>query len=439
MKKNINIDKKIKDSFETLNKKAPQKSWDLINRQLIIDKTWKNIFNELNMSGIYRIMKYAAVILLILSISFSGIKYFSNKNEILSNKHDVNTIREQNTNIIEEKDVIKNQEDLYSINDENKSNKKDILTNVTIPPNTADNAGNSDSENKGQKSKENNKIIVINNGKEDTELQHKNNLIATSDNVNKINYKKIVLDIKPGGIYIDVAKPYFNKSYEETKSSGLLAGEFELGVFYSYTNTLIYNNETRLGLDEKSLTNMASNYEHVYGIIASYNFNTKNSLLTQIHIKEGAKQNFTKYENGYLNNKQLELNYFKISLLYQRNIYYNTALPVKFFIRTGVYYSFLKSANETVNDATISKYNDYLSYDFGLEGMLGLRNETNRFIIEYGLRSEYGLVNIFSGTDKMNSDLNKTNIINTGIFVTLKIKINKNTFGFQPLGLDKHL
>ncbi len=127
----------------------------------------------------------------------------------------------------------------------------------------------------------------------------------------------------------------------------------------------------------------------------------------------------------------MNLDYSKIGLLYQRNVNLGN-MPVSLILGTGGYYSYLNNAQETINNETVSLSSNYQKFDYGLIGHIGLRNEAGRFILEYGLKSEYGLVNIFAGNDKMNPLLDKTNLINTSAFVTFKIKIDKNTLLFQP-------
>jgi hypothetical protein len=70
---------KIRDSFFSLRQKAPQHAWEHINRQLNIDLVWSRLNRELDKSpsANWQVARWAAVLLLLM-LSFAGVYYWNN-------------------------------------------------------------------------------------------------------------------------------------------------------------------------------------------------------------------------------------------------------------------------------------------------------------------------------------------------------------------------
>ncbi|WP_152425250.1 hypothetical protein [Nafulsella turpanensis] len=70
---------KIRDSFSSLRQTAPQHTWERINRQLNIDLVWSRLHRELDKSpsASWNTIRWAAVLLLLI-LSFAGLFYLNN-------------------------------------------------------------------------------------------------------------------------------------------------------------------------------------------------------------------------------------------------------------------------------------------------------------------------------------------------------------------------
>ena len=118
------------------------------------------------------------------------------------------------------------------------------------------------------------------------------------------------------------------------------------------------------------------------------------------------------------------MNYSKITLLYQRNIQQHMRIiPSKYTIKAGWYFAYLKNKFRYHNDDIVSINDDYADLDFGIKLAIGQEKDIRKFILGYGINSEYGLKNIFRGNERMDADFDNTKIARIGAYLIVKYKL----------------
>ncbi len=422
------LDEKVKHSFETISKKPKPDVWKNIERQLIIDNVWLNIRKTLNRDVfIIRILKTVAVFLLFLFLTYYFDNPLTNKNtnRITIHKKEENTFKQAelraknlNTNDTSKKF----NKPKIKLKQENTINSK---SDDLLPQNTAllsVNYSSDESDNYTVDEK------ISSNSLKNTNTQK--NITVNSDSttnnyliLNSNSYKDNTSLLS----HIELEKieaANFNSDIK-TISQNYKTGWFELGLSSTLYSTDIINNDYKLGENGYSLVKHEYDYSVTFAISGSYYFNDKNSLNASYVINDVAKQKIKKFENGALNKYLLQLKYYKFELYYKYNVLLKSVPLTKFTAGLGGYYSYLASADGYINNVHFSTKGLYNNYDYGVVGILGLRNEVKMFVFEYGLIVEYGFPNIFSGNQKINAALNNTHIFHKGVFLKIKAIINK--------------
>lgn len=414
------IETKIKENFDGLNKPAPPHIWDNLNKQLNIDRTWQRIDKKLDRrSGIIYRRKIASIAALLLLLLGGTIYLFKNKSgqftyitELTNKQEQKNPNKSaiaENNNFKKEKNRNDKPEPLVQAQSskKGKANPVIIMQNNDIPQNFTSQQFN---KNKG---------IVNNNPSR--------NLIEKTMENDSLSFISI-MPVKS----IFVANPERNDTVlpnlcvssdsNLTATISIRKKGFEIGTTYSYNNIWIINNDTRNSFDENSLIQTTPTYAGSYGLVANYNISVNSSVSTEFYINSKYIQEYDEFIEGRFTNKATEFNYYKLTLLYQFNINqspYKT-IPSKYTFKAGVYGASLKNHKQYFNRIYISETDKFTATDYGVKLAIGEEKKFGHIIVGYGINGEYGLKNIFDGNSQMPSQFNVTNNALIGGYVILK-------------------
>ncbi|MDP3556234.1 MAG: hypothetical protein Q8T03_02605 [Bacteroidota bacterium] len=423
---NKSIDAKIKEGFENLNKSAPPHVWSSVNRQLNIDKVWKRISAELDRRPVFyywrRIAGIAALLLLLLSGSF----YFLNKPTQFAYTPDKFNQQEQNNS---NESFIPNN-DNTSVKEKNKRNQ--LFAQKQNSNAEINNSNNIDNRNL-QQNNSTQKFIVnktIINDKRSKKFTDENTVtssqsfpIALSDSMPLIAMIPIKsIFIENNSIPEPIFSPLSLSDNNPTDTTLVRKKRFELGVTYSYNNTWIINNNTRKSFDENSLIQTIPTFVGSYGITANYNIYNNSAISAEFYINSKYIQKYDEFIEGTFNSKSTESNYYKFTLLYQFNINQNPykKIPSKYTFKAGVYGSSLKTIKHDYNRIITTDTDKYTATDYGIKLAIGQEKTFKHIIIGYGLNAEYGFKNIFDGNMQMSKDFNVTKNALIGGYVNVK-------------------
>lgn len=420
-----NIDKKIKSSAEIVTKNVPTIVWGIVNKQLNIDLVWKRIFEELERKPVFAWRKIAGIAaLLLLLLSWGGYHYFTNTAGSVSKK-DAKEIAQQNKSKDRNDNTIKQSDTEKAV-----QNKKTVIKNKvhirksTIETKVSKFIGSDDSNQ--------NEIEVLGSEtqyKSEAQFKgdfdvHISDVISIGSSIQDSIYRIPILKANQLPL-LRQTEPILLVQHKFVKldSNVRRTKKFSLGVTYAYNNTWILNKDTRSSFRTSSLISTSVTYTSNYGFIGNYYFNKKNAISSEIIVHSRIAQDYGLYNEGKYLRKKIELNYSKLTLAYQRNAF-NTRgrYPSHLTMRAGLYFGALTNHSELYNAQITASNDNYKKFDFGVKIGLGQEVVLNRFVIGYGLNSEYGFINIFNGNDKISPDFNVTKLFTAGGYINLMYK-----------------
>ena len=423
-----NIDSRIKEGFENYNKSAPTQIWNAVNKQLNIDKVWKKISEELDRRPIIifwrKMAMVSALLLLLLSGSLYVIKNNDSSSPFSQQMHETQKNKQTDRKGIRHLST-------SSISIDNKK-KKILLKSIseTSPQTRNVNAKIRNEERNSQKKYFNEKSNIYGGSDSTSNILIKKSKIAFSealapteaDSVSFTTLIPINMNLMDSAIASELIPQPLILFDNTLKEPPLNKKRFEVGITYSYNNTWIINNNTRSSFDENSLIQTAAAYAGSYGFIANYGIFKNSAISTEFYINSKYIQKYAEFNDGKFNNKSVEFNYYKFTLLYQFNINQSyKKIPSKYTFKGGIYCASLKSHKQDINQHTLSVTDKYTTTDYGLKCAIGQEKTIkNNIIFGYGLNTEYGLKNIFNGNPQMPKNFNVTQNALIGGYANLK-------------------
>lgn len=413
------IDAKVRDSFEGLDGSAPNHLWGNINIQLNIDRTWGRIKRVLDWrTTLKRWSRVAAIALLLLAVGWNGYRYFSGipeKDDVVSlNSKEMPITNNDNRHekILADKIIAGN-----SMN-EDKSTTTSSANNTTQPANMAGF--------KEPAKRENITKIVAQN---EPSVSHNISFTGKDKNTGNIQPDAVAPEqmallpafIEVGADSIDALTSYYENDFVPEKRRK--KRQFDVGPIYSYNNTWLLNNETKKSFDRRSLVSSTAAFAASYGLAGSYSISDKNAVSAFLYVHSTTKQHYQTYIEGRYADKSRTMDYAKVALAYQRNLYgHIPAMPTKYTVKLGMYFAYLKKATLAYNEVDYSVTNNYTNTDYGLVLQAGQEVEKGRFVIGYGLNAEKGLKNIFAGDERTPIDFDKTTTLSIGAYLSARYK-----------------
>lgn len=193
---------------------------------------------------------------------------------------------------------------------------------------------------------------------------------------------------------------------------------FTIGAIGTLDNTWILDATTREGFSETSLVSNETSFGSSYGLYLDYSLPRNFSLSADVYINSTLKTRNYFYQDGNYIKRETRLEYYKFALQANKNIPFGRRKINAFHSGFGGYYSILQNEYDQLG-ANVENKNYYLNADFGLKLELGHQININRFVVSYGVHLDYGMYNIFRGTEEINATLNKTNNLSSGGYLRL--------------------
>ncbi|PCH87272.1 MAG: hypothetical protein COB88_05930 [Flavobacteriales bacterium] len=440
-KSDSTIDERVKEGFQHIDKSAPDHIWGGVNRALNIDRVWRRVTGVLDRRAAFkRWARNVAAALLLLLLSWGGYRNLSNQQTPIIAE------LEENNATISEKHVDEQRGDtpFQSGSGSDKHDNPEIIIGNGNDLSQANPNLNDNTKVLGESNLRN-----VQSNKRLAEYKAPNNSDNNIPHTSRGGLDELIPRIDAGNDEI-VVSPAQEPLSEMTlispvwvSTAGDVNGElaillnisdsseakfekrrrFEIGLTYSYNNTWLLNNETTSSFRKTSLVTTTATYAHSYGLMANYNFNKKNAVSTEFYINARAKQDYGVYVEGRYYDKEIELNYSKITLLYQRNILQpRRAISSRYTVKAGGFLGLLKNKHRYYDNKIVSSSDSYANIDYGVKLAVGQEKELRNVILGYGLNSEYGFKNIFAGNDRIPADFDDTHTFIVGGYITLRYK-----------------
>jgi len=375
------VDVAIKESFEGQQGKAPEMVWERVQNQLDIERVWTRIASKIQIRRYGYVLRYACAVLLLLipfALDFNNVEMNSSMTSDQGNRDATTnpsrtieaTNREQSTeqsNSIQSTATV--QATLLTIPNTPR------FVNVVIP-------------------KSSQEIVT----KEIGDLA-------------QLKTRPVLALNQPQNLQL---QPFFNP--KPKRSLGLIVG----GVS-SLDNTWIIDNETRSGFDDQSLVENEISMASSYGAFAEYQINRRYSIFAEYLFQSRTRQHALVYnESGKYIDKLREINTYKLAFLVTRysqpkfnGISHSTLL------RFGGYMSGVKNDFTTLDGVITNVNSVYKRHDIGLRAEIGKRIYLRSFVIEGGIKTEFGLANLASFKSNIPPQLNFTRLVSGGAYIRL--------------------
>lgn len=438
-----NIEEKIRSVFENMNKTAPSNLWGTVNKQLNIDKVWQRISAELDRGPVYYWRNVASLATFLIVLMVGGIYLNDKKTTPIISK--IEFAQKQRINETE------SHETANSFIKEPKSKKQDLIVKETANEKTI----NASVSNVNNFKLLKNKDLVENTSKKMNSAQvgqievhlskisskikkeEHNNTVntvpVTSPSVSSIVLSPIKLSLP--NVYSPDSELMASSITHNIVPDSLIkkkeilyrSKRFELGITYSYNNTWIINNETQRSFDQYSLINTSPAFASSYGVMANYNFSKSSGLTAEFYVNSQCRQQYSEFTQGEYASRTIEFNYTKLTLMYQLSIpqSYYRKIPSKYTIRAGFYGAYLMNYRDSYNKNIDAGTSNYTSTDYGFKLAIGQEKRFGNLIIGYGANTEYGFQNNFAGNKQMPSGFNITKNANIGAYICLKYSFGK--------------
>jgi hypothetical protein len=412
-----------KRQMENRSEEPPTEVWDNIANELDVDEVWGNIAEELDAEEKKRVLPWfwirtAAAVLLIAS-TLSLVWWFtSQENERLATEDlPENTIQQEESNQSNENitpdQQLQNPSLALENEDESAISHQDEpfyreSEESGISPGNPTNSGTifNETENRSllaeedQSNQDNSEQ-----GTSNTEVDQQIPSHATENEIAMLNSATAMLKTNDN-------QPLFMDTYEKQRGDFDLqtrigdktaSNTFALGLSTAIKNTWMLNQETIDGLDRLNHNQTDVTFYPDLGLSFKYMHNSRWSLETDLFLSSSTGQSYRQYINGQYTIRDISLRYFQSEF----TAGYSFQLPSGAFNRqiiakpvAGVYFSYLYSAREKRNDASLNVMDQYQNADYGI--MAGHHFDitiSNHFVFSPGLRVKWGLSDIYKGTD----------------------------------------
>ncbi len=202
--------------------------------------------------------------------------------------------------------------------------------------------------------------------------------------------------------------------------------KLSVGVIASYNNIWLLNNTTTSGLNRYELNRTNLDFGKAFGIAVCYKLGSKIAIQAECYFVSEIGQKYNEYISGFYTKREINLQYqtfdVAVKYIFERKDFREINSVIN--IVGGLYVAKLNLAKQIVATKTRDVSNNFSNYDYGFT--IGAEYEaeiTKKLIISSGLRLNFGLFNIWSGSDDFPAKFLKTHPASFGINIGLRYSI----------------
>jgi len=416
IEQNLSLDNdehSIGKAFNSLDRTAPLYSWQGVKRQLIIDEVWLNIASRLNERKRrffwFYLSGFAALLILgtIAGLTFSSENHIStirNSKEIfLSGKYQ--QVATQKSVAVNQVPVSGNENRIQNRTDESLTEK------ISLPQEKGNDLAD---ENTSQD--ETTMLVQQNQTLTDPEFQ--------SGNSNKSEFcdpfPEVILSELPQS---PICILPFNQSVSfpivPIEKDERVFNRFEVGLIAGLNNTWIFNNDVKEGLSRFSLVDNKFSIGYSTGLNFVFNFFKSHAVEMQFDFISKMNQHYSYFDDGNIFTRQISISQQKYSLSYKyssQNIFSKNQFII---LKGGMFFS-NSFKSEFYSNKELFTEQVIGNYDFGFKAGIGLQRRFGDLVLEYGIQSDIGLINIATSPSYNSKKFNYTTTYLTGLYFSLR-------------------
>lgn len=387
------FEKKYKEKIENNQELPPDSAWEEIHNKLDVCDLWWRV--DARLSSIEketRRRRFQDVAAIIIALLLIGIIWFSDTKM----KNEYNSLQISNLQLPFSDNTAKKREDVVANEDEKPLLAINMIKQDDIVP--------------------------------EPEIQNDQIVIRNFPDQKKDQYVPPSLDQEQKVRLNTNIKPAVLQAADNTKAPGKKTISFEnlyVGATGHFINSWLMNEKTINGLKSDEMTNTNLGFGSNFGLLLGFSFRDKLSLETELNVYSQLEQSYNEYLHGEYVSNQIELNYIMLNVLLKYQFRGFNFVQGKNYLYLGPYFSYLNTAEQTIENATEDVKNYYSNYDYGI--IAGYEHEwflSGNIGIGTGLRVNYGLTNIFSGTEVIPAHFYETHNLSFSFTLAIKYQIN---------------
>jgi hypothetical protein len=376
------LDEKIKQSFEAVHENAPDFIWEKVQDQLDIDKVWKAISIKL----IHRVKRtyigYACAVLFLLLPFLLDHSYMPtfNQSGTASTSPTITS-------------------DLTSA-----KTQTEVEKNVTA----VDRTKNARIE-----------ALVYNRTDGNSELTHS----ATDDDMNRAGIKSENTYLRTDGLALNSVSLLALESTPDVANwkapiNPGIKRKWIAGLTASLDHSWIIDQDTRAGFNDESLVENRFSIGNSTGVFVEFPIKGQFAFHGEYLFQSATRQANQTFINGTYTLKEKEINAQRLVLLasYNSQIKHNW-LSHSNVVRFGTFVSLI-TGNSIEHNGNLVESNSLTNqFDIGIQSEVGKRIYLGSFLIEGGLRGDFGFLNLSSPQSDIPKHLNFTREASIGTYL----------------------
>lgn len=440
------MDQKIKSVYDHQDAvfNTKNSTWYAIQRQLNVDKAWNQIHQILDKhpvitdhrSKMIRFLLAASVLFLFFRTCTPW--EYQNDTDVLAKKE---SIQIQN-GITEENEVISKHQSLSTYTQTQSSVVINDFSNASASDNAYKNSNNRPNTLLNENLIQRVQTKIVNDptkafeptsNLKNTVVQEQQNFETSEHsavvNRNLANAESLALNAKysldtaslltlePTNLSVYQQQNNLSQLTSDKKPLGMLS----VGTFLVMNSTMILKNQTREGFNSGSHVENVYGFAGNYGLWMNYRITEHSDIIAEFSLDAVSKQSYNVFFNGAYYNEEWIFKQNRILIGYKHR--FNTIKglkPSSIFLQSGVYAAYLREANLYYNgELMFDGLAMHKRFDMGINLIVGHEIYLDRLVLQYGFRSDLGVLDVFKDKDKSGNSEDPTNILNMGAYIGL--------------------
>lgn len=397
----------IRKSYISNELNAPDKTWNGVRRQLIIDDVWDNIaaLQDRRRAFFWWFGTGAACLITFLLLIPS---LYNSNSAIQHETHDEKNIVET----VPVHQMEESNEDLYPSLTKSENNEEGLISYSDITE------VNSDSKLVDK----NINSSVIRGHSAQTSTSYKTNSTSELDldsmkTIDRIDIEIFpICEIQPLSAELIIPEPRVDIEIKEDKP----LSKFELGISGDFGNSWLFNNDVKNGMNSKSLVKNNFSLGYDIGTQLIYYLNAQSGLELQYDFISIHNQGYDFYNEGRIYHKDIKLKTHKITIDYRIRFTRRPLKNANIVLKSGMFFMHSIKEQTSINWVENTPNSTFSTINFGLNLGLGKEHEIGSFKLEYGLKSDIGLYNITANTISFPKKFDYATTFYLGSYVSLR-------------------
>lgn len=226
-----------------------------------------------------------------------------------------------------------------------------------------------------------------------------------------------LLTLEPNNISVYLQENNPPKASSDEKPMGKLS----IGTFLVMNSTMILKNQTREGFNSGSHVENVYGFAGNYGLWMNYRISEHSDIIAEFSLDAVSKQSYNVFFNGAYYNEEWIFKQNRVLLGYKHRFNIIKGLkPSSVFLQSGIYAAYLREANLYYNgELMFDGLAMHKRFDMGLNLIIGHEIYLDRLVLQYGFRTDLGVLDIFNEHDSSGNSEDPTNILNMGAYIGL--------------------